>query len=82
MTRSAPACTSGPPELIRPEPPAGVARVTPPRQVEILALIWHNKQVLDLRGPSLRVRILSFEPSSMARPTGAERRFTPFLKQE
>ena len=51
-------------------------------QVEIPALIWHNKQVLDLRGPSLRVRILSFEPSSMARPTGAERRFTPFLKQE
>ena len=29
-------------------------------QVEIPPLIWHNKQVLDLRGPSLRVRILSF----------------------
>jgi small subunit ribosomal protein S16 len=54
-----------------------------PRQVEIAALIWHNKQVLDLRGPSLRVRILSFEPASTARPTGAENRAHPlFLKQE
>lgn len=43
-----PGCTSG-----RPERPAGC-------QVEIPPLIWHNKQVLDLRGPSLRVRILSF----------------------
>jgi len=30
------------------------------RQVEILPVIWHNGQVLDLRGPSLRVLILSF----------------------
>jgi small subunit ribosomal protein S16 len=48
------------------------------RQVEITALIWHNGQVLDLRGPSLRVRILSFEPASTARPTGAESRVHPF----
>jgi small subunit ribosomal protein S16 len=32
----------------------------PECQVEILPVIWHNEQVLDLRGPSLRVRILSF----------------------
>jgi hypothetical protein len=45
--------------------------------LEIPPAIWHNRQVLDPRGPSLRVCILSLEPSSMARPTGAERRAQP-----
>jgi small subunit ribosomal protein S16 len=61
-------------------PPAGAPG---PRQVEILPVIWHNEQVLDLRGPSLRVRILSFRTPKYGPPHGCRTPgSTPFQKQE
>ena len=59
-------------------------RRNPPIAVESRGLvpIWHNSQVLDLRGPSLRVCILSFEPQPWPAPREQTYGFAHFQNQE